>query len=364
MAGIFTISPVNSIAFVRQEPWLPNYDNTLYQDKNEVGYSKHPYCQKINRGDTITIQYKTDYTVTCYLYNVATGAKTTITPVLKSTFTGFEFYEISTVFLANGLYKIFLSGTLAGYAPISYVSEMIQVADSWDGIRLDYYNDSNTAFVDYSTGIKHLLRVAGAVRFSDIGGKEEFYNNFGTEERIYAENETIYELTCEGIPYYLCSKILYGSKLDHFFVNDCEYLVKEHSVDPINGYLFNLTLKLTKIEVEGINEDYSTTEDLIIDVYVAEGETFTITTANISAHVGSLIVEAEVELTNISGESAGVFYKFYCNGIALGGYIPGYYHTNNTPKTWTWDLRIYQLTLNGQPYFFRENDIISIELYL
>jgi len=258
MAGIFTIAPVNSLHFIRQDTSLPNFDNTILYDKPiESGVAHVDYHQRVLQYDTLTIQLKSDYTsITAYLYNIVTGAKASLTVTLKTTYTGFKFYEIEHYFNVLGIYKIFIDATLSGYANVHYVSEVFEVASSWDGVKIEYYNDSNTAYVDYSTDVTHLLRTAGNVHFSDVGGKEEFYNNFGVEERIYAENETIFELICEKIPYYLCQQLIYGGRLDHFFVNDCEYIVKEHSVDSLRGsHLFNLTLKLTKKEVYGINTD-------------------------------------------------------------------------------------------------------------
>jgi len=388
MAGIFTIAPVNSLRFVRSDGLLENFDNTLYQDKINVGMSKVPYCQKLKINDTVTIQIKTDYTtITAYLYNVTTNARTTLTATLKTTYASFSFYEIPITVTVAGFYKVIITGSYpnfitsltngdydtftsnnfnitsainvagSGYgfsndfavvnggkyyfnynldlnsgeapivnldstgiksnqvtlangsgtaelistytgnvhiiisntaasnfsliyekkADIAMSSEMIQVADSWDGVKIDYYNDASTAYVDYTTSLRHLMRAFGNVHFSDVGGKEEFYNNFGTEERWYSENEDVYELICEKIPYYLCQQIIFAFKLDHFIVNDCEYIVKEHSIDPLQGsHLFNLTLKMNKKEVIGINEDYETPEVINIPVTVKGGEAFTI----------------------------------------------------------------------------------------
>ena len=61
MAGIFTISPVNSLSFVRANSLLSNFDNTVYQDLVK-DLSKVPYCQKVQKNDTLTIQIKTDFT--------------------------------------------------------------------------------------------------------------------------------------------------------------------------------------------------------------------------------------------------------------------------------------------------------------
>lgn len=257
MAGIFTIAPINSLAFVRDNGNLPSFDNTLYQDMDRV-VSKLPYCQMIQKNDVITIQIKTDFTVvTAQLYNVVTGAMTTLTPTLETSYPTFDFYEVAHTFSTNGLYKLFIGGTLTGYESVSYVSEMIEVRDSWDGVRIDFYNGSNTGYVDYSTGIRHLMRVFGFVKFSDIGGKDEFYNNFGTEERIYSENETIYELFLEDVPYYLARQLIYAGKLDYFYVNDSLYTVKEHSLSAHpSSHNSDLTLKLTQRIVPGINGDY------------------------------------------------------------------------------------------------------------
>jgi hypothetical protein len=251
--AIFTISPVNSLSFVKINTNLPSFDNTVYQDIGNI-VGNRPYCQMIQKADVITIQVKTDYTaVTAWMYNVLTGAVTSLTPVVDTTYSAFSFWKIPITFSVNGLFKIFISGTLSGADNKNYVSEMIEVRDSWEGVEIEAYNIENTGEVDYSTGLKHLFRVFGLQTFSDIGGKEDFYNNFGIEERIYAENETIYELSIEGIPYYLCRQLIYCGKLEQFYVNDIQFVVKEHSLTrQANSHVYDLILKLTQKQVEGI----------------------------------------------------------------------------------------------------------------
>ena len=257
MPGIFTISPVNSLSFVRSNTLLPSFDNTLYQNLQRV-VSKVPYCQMIQVQDTITLQVKTDFTsVAASIYNVATGAMTSLTPTIASTYTNYSFWNIPVTFSTLGYFKIFVSGTLSGYSPVTYNSEMIEVRSSWDGVLLNYYNSVNTIYVDYSTGIQHQIRAFGFVKFSDVGGTDEYYNNFGVEERVYAENQTIYELYLEGIPYYLCKQIIYGSKLDNFYINNVPYLVTEHTVTVQSGsHNYDLVLKMMQQNVTGINNDF------------------------------------------------------------------------------------------------------------
>jgi len=261
MAGIITISPINSLSFVRVNSLLPNFDNTLYQDQNKI-VSKKPYCQKIVNGDVLTIQVKTDFTaVTATLHNMLTGAVTTLTPVAETVYTDFSFWEIPATFSTNGFFKMIIIGTLTGYEIVTYVSEMIEVRSEWDNVKIEAYNNENTAYVDYSNGIKHLFRVYGVMKFSDVGGKEEFYNNQGNEELIYSENETIDELTIEDIPYYLISQLIYCRGLDNFIVNNKRYIVKDHSLNPHQGsHNFDMTLKLTRYDVIGINTDFQASE--------------------------------------------------------------------------------------------------------
>ena len=159
-------------------------------------------------------------------------------------------------FSTNGYFKIFVAGTLTGSDPASYESEMIEVRTSWEGLKVAYYDNDNTPYVDYSNAITHMARVDGILRFSDIGGKDEYYNNLGSEERVYAETETIYDLAVENIPYYLARQLVYASKCDVFKVNDVEYVAKEHSLTAHPGsHNYDLTLKLTEKNVAGINSD-------------------------------------------------------------------------------------------------------------
>jgi hypothetical protein len=254
--ALFSISPVNSLSFVKIDTNKENYTNTVFQNINK-SFGKTPYNQMINNGDILTIQIKTDYSnVTAWLYNILTGTITSLSPAIVTTYTDFSFWEIPITFTDNGFFKMFISATLSGVANKDYVSEVIEVRDSWDDqsvVNLQAYNNENTGEVDYSTGIVHFFNVYGLLYLSDIGGNEEFYNNFGIEERTYAENQTIYELSIEGIPYYLCRQIIYCSKLDRFFINGIEFIIEGHTlIRQANSYMYDLILKVTQKQVEGI----------------------------------------------------------------------------------------------------------------
>lgn len=253
--AIFNISPLNSLQFIRKDSYLSSFRNTTYQDITSL--ARKPYCQMINNGDVITLQVKTDFTtVTASIYNILTNTSTTLTPVKETTYTDFSFWEIPVTFSTNGYFKIFVGGTLSGSDPATYESEMIEVKNSWPGMRINYYNSDNTAYVDYSNYITHMMRVDGILRFADVGGKDEYYNNLGSEERVYSENETIYELVIENIPYYLARQLVYASRCDIFKVNDIEYIPKDHSLTPRSGsHNFDATLHLTEKYVAGINSD-------------------------------------------------------------------------------------------------------------
>jgi hypothetical protein len=252
---IFSISPVNSLSFVKIDTNKPSFVNTLYQDQNRAGISVGTYCQKIQTTDVVTIQCKTDYTsVTAYMYQVDTGVITPLTATLMTSYASFSFWEIPITFSVTGFFKIFISATSTGFDNINYVSEMIEVRSSWDNVVIACWNLENTGEIDYSTGIRHAFRVFGILAFSDIGGKDEFYNNFGIQERIYSENETIYELDIENIPYYLCRQLIYCGRLDMFTINDVVFIVKEHSLTQHAGsHDFDLTMKVTEKAVMGIS---------------------------------------------------------------------------------------------------------------
>jgi len=280
--AIFTISPVNSLQFVRRNTNAESFNNTLFHELSDI-ISKTAYFQKVVNGETITIQIKTDYdSITASLYNINTKALTSLTPVEESTYTDFSFWEIPITINTNGQYKIYISATLSGGNAVYYESQLIQVASSWDGVKIDYYNDDNTIYVDYSTGIRHLVNVFGIVKFSDVGGKDELYNNRGTEQRIYSEYEAINTLTVEDIPFYLAKQLIFASRLDHFIVNDVEYIVKDHSIsDHLGSHNVDLVLKMTEKYVEGINADYAS--GVLRGIATADS---TIITADDTVHTG------------------------------------------------------------------------------
>ena len=87
----------------------------------------------------------------------------------------------------------------------------------------------------------------------------DFYREMETiiEDNQY---EAIEALTIENIPFYLARQIIFGSRLDHFVVNDVEYIVKEHTISEHNGnHTVDLVLKMTEKYVEGTNADYGYT---------------------------------------------------------------------------------------------------------
>ena len=253
--AIFSISPVNSLSFVKIDGNKPNFTNTLYQDQSKNGISHGAYCQKIQTTDVITIQIKTDYTsITAYMYQVDMGIITPLLATLITSYVSFQFWEIPIAFSVTGFFKIFISATSPGSPDMNYISEMIEIRNEWDNVVIACWNLENTGEVDYSTGIQHTFRVFGILTFSDIGGKDEFYNNFGIQERIYSENETIYELSIENIPYYLCRQLIYCSRLDMFTINDVAFTVKEHSLTRhVGSHDFDLILKATEKAVMGIS---------------------------------------------------------------------------------------------------------------
>jgi hypothetical protein len=326
MAGIFTISPLNSLHFIKSSDQYPNFDNTLYQDRSTLGVNLVKYWQKVLTTDTVIIQIKTDYTaITASKVNMMTGATTALTVTLKTAYTGYSFYEISATFPTAGYYKILISGTKLNYAPVNFISEGIESAVTFElnsvtpGAEhklIEWYNDSNTPYIDYSTGIAHLSRVFGLMRLEDIGGKEEMYNNQGIEELVYADNETVYNFTIESIPDYLVRKILYAGKLDHFIVNDIEYLVKEHSTEAINGsHLFNLSLKMTQKSVAGVNDDQDggtyTLNATVIDAGTVIGEIIDPNATSIDYYASSISIDGYG-----SGDPVAIEITLMKNGVA------------------------------------------------
>jgi len=299
--AIFNIAPINSLSFIKKDDLLGSFNNTTYQDITTL--ARKPYGQMVNTGDVVTVQVKTDYdSVTAQLYNVLTNTYTSLTETETATYTNFSFWEIPVPLASIGFYKVLISGLKAGSAPANYESEMIEVRDAWEGVRVDFYNSENTPYVDYTNNLIHFVRVNGIVRFSDVGGKEEFYNNLGTEERVYSEDETIYDLAVENIPYYLARQLIYGSRLDVFKVNEVEYIVKEHSLSVHPGsHNYDLTLKMTQKEVVGINADaddwtYTWTAS-------TSGDGITITNEVITIYADHITVIADL---NHTSSGAGV----------------------------------------------------------
>ncbi len=125
--------------------------------------------------------------------NVYTGIETSI--VVGSIYNreNFEVYEyiINMIDYLDNDFRVKLDCTSEHFAPISLLSEQINVqSERPDLLSIAYWNNTNTD-INYSTGIKHLVRVP----FNRLGGKyDDETENYKTDSTAILLSSELYEL--------------------------------------------------------------------------------------------------------------------------------------------------------------------------
>lgn len=125
--------------------------------------------------------------------NVYTGIETAI--IVGSIYNreNFEVYEyiINMIDYLNNNFRVSLDLTSDNFDPISMLSEEINVqSERKDLLSIEYWNNTNTD-INYSTGIKHLIRVP----FNRLGGKyDDETENYKTDTTSILLSSELYEL--------------------------------------------------------------------------------------------------------------------------------------------------------------------------
>lgn len=271
MSGTFLISPVNSLTFKNFDGLLPSYDNTLDANDTYMNSVNSPSCQKFLSDDVITTQLRTDYdTVVATLYG-SDDLPISVTVTLKTSYTDYDFYEFVLSGLANDVYRMVVTAVKSGYDNVEWRSEFFSIVDDFgneDYLKVAYYNDENSFYVDYSTDIQHFFWIP-AINFKiNPKGEIDVYNNLDNEEKLEETNFRVYTFESKQILRHIALKFVEGSSMDNFKVNDVEFIRNPKTefeyLSNYNHVLINS--ELTQKYSVGVNSDdqgYATVEQEI-----------------------------------------------------------------------------------------------------
>lgn len=266
----FVISPLNSLTFKKKDGLLPNFNNTLDRFDVFIDAINVKKCQKFLSSETIKTQIRTDYeTITAKLYDLSEN-ETVLAVNEVSTYTYYSFYEFEVTGQPDGVYKIIVTGQNDGDPDVLFECEPFElvtgevVAFQGNGVRLIpgykkvvYYNNKNTFYIDYSTGIKHFVWIP-AITFKLIPvGEIDVYNNLDTKEKLEQTNFRSILFENDQIPRHLAIKFIESSSMDYFAINDTEYIVPE--IPEITYYndsnLVTMSLSIEERFTIGVNSD-------------------------------------------------------------------------------------------------------------
>jgi len=259
---MFIISPESSFRFAIRDSLLPNYDNQLYQEREQAGLKIIPnHCQLVNNGDERTIQIRTDYdgAITAVLRDNSDNSTAVLTVTEKKTYTSFSTYEFTHTFNANGSFSIIVNGADSIQDAVEYESELIDVATEHKyTLLVKFYNDTNTEFVDYSTGIQHFMRIPSRIPDGEDETDQDIYDKQNQKTKTYAATTFNGELTTGELPEYKKRQLRLASNLFFFFVNDKQYTVTELSSERFGkSTTQQMTLICAEYVTPGVNADDS-----------------------------------------------------------------------------------------------------------
>lgn len=260
MSGTFVISPVNDLTFKLIDGELSNYNNTLDNNDTYRNSVNNISFQKFLTTDSVKVQLRTNYdTITAKLYG-SNNIPTSVPVVLKTTYTDFKFYEFILSGLSADRYRMVITGTDGVYDDLEFRSEPFEIVADFgkeDYLKVEYYNDENSFFIDYSTGITHFFWIS-AVNFKiNPKGEIDVYNNLDNEEKLEETNFRVYSFESKEIPRHLALKFSEASSMDNFSINGVDFI---RNPKPELEYQGNSNLVLLRAELTekfsvGVNSD-------------------------------------------------------------------------------------------------------------
>ena len=155
-------------------------------------------------------------------------------------------------------YYIQIVGTDAVYATVTHKSEGFQVNTSLEfHLKIDYLNFETAYDIDYTNNtITNTIWIPATLKDYDPGGEIDVYSNQGRETKLSEESVRILKFRTDFIPRSLSEKITTALAHDTVEVNNVEFVSNEKpETDSNPSNQVELTVKLTQVQVIGLNDD-------------------------------------------------------------------------------------------------------------
>ena len=254
----------NSIHFRELNGQLPSFDNTFLYNESFINVlSLNYYFAEYLYTDTIKIQVKvgTGEVPTGKRYNCTDNTSNTVSMVLKSSYTDYDFYEfVSNHSSANvGCIYYFV---IQNSGDDDWRSEPFKIIeDDSHMYLLEWYNydattgrANNNFEMDYSTDIVPFMRILGV--FKDYGPKVEIsvYDNLDEATKLKERVQRTLAFKTDSIPRYIAEKLVIASAHDFFCVNKVAFVREEEpEVGPLDSNMTQFSAILTQQNVIGLN---------------------------------------------------------------------------------------------------------------
>lgn len=264
-------SVLNTVSFKNLSGNFPNRNNTLYNDRKMGALRLVNYAQRFDKDDVIYLQFCSDDntvpTLKSYLYK-GTVVIETISGSLVSSYIGVDnrYYFNFTVTLGSSYYDI-NSYFICTQGSDTLTSEPIFVEDLTDEIangkmkkiqyaNLDINSFSDSYFIDW-TVLDYMYFYVESIDEYAPEGSIDLLEDVDQKVNIASKLFAAETFKTDGIPDYVCEKIIAASLLDVYTINDVQYVCNEIGEPERYGSstLFQLSLSLTESVTSGLNVD-------------------------------------------------------------------------------------------------------------
>ena len=176
----------------------------------------------------------------------------------------FEIWEtvIDWSTLAAGSYYVLFGGTDSQFSAYAAQSEPVETSASLeDHVQLKWRNLESNFLIDYTTGIEHMVRLEGELRWGQPGGDREVMEDSRTRMiKLRGKATRLPQLILTAMPHYLAEKVSLALEHDVLTCNGIEYQCNEDlKVDFPEALdaLVNATVTLRAVDFQAENEDDS-----------------------------------------------------------------------------------------------------------
>ena len=182
-----------------------------------------------------------------------------------------EVFEISINWSLYSINNYYLSirGIDQQFADVIAQSEPVELQTAHDDtVLVQWWNNDNAFLIDYSTGIKMMMRVNARLSFPKPGGQITGMEDSVRRYIKLQENVTrLHDMEVWDTPFYLIEKLQIAMAHDNLYVNNVQYATEE-KLEPQEfelEVLMNARARLRQVEFENENktDDNSSTMSIL-----------------------------------------------------------------------------------------------------